>query len=73
MIAAGRSADVGRDRERVRLEHRARRISLVVGMLEERRDDRRARGVRVPAALSEAIGGFEAELHTLDSHLRDLA
>jgi hypothetical protein len=63
---------MGRELERIRLEHRAQRIKTVMGLLESRRDERRTAGAPVPAALDRAIGGFEAELLAVDVRLDDL-
>jgi hypothetical protein len=72
MTAGDRASGVGRDPERIRLEHRARRVAVVMSLLERRRDERLKRGAPVPPALSDAIGGFEAELRDLNARLRQL-
>jgi hypothetical protein len=66
------TAMTGRLTERTRLEDRTSRTSVVLTLLDGRRDDRRSDGDAVPAALSDTIGGFEAELQALDARLDDL-
>lgn len=62
---------LGVDLERIRLQHRARRIERVLDVLRERRALSRQTGPR-PAALDQAIAGFGEELGSVRRRLRAL-
>ena len=55
---------------RERLEHRERRLHLVVRELRARADARRALDGRVPAALGRAIADFENDLRATRRRIR---
>jgi hypothetical protein len=62
------TATVGRDLERRRLEHQARRLRLVVAALRERAGAASASG-GVHPALHRALGDFSAELADIRARL----
>jgi hypothetical protein len=68
---ATEATPIGSELERARLEHRARRIERVLGVLRERRTGAHT-GPR-SAALDQAIAGFGEELGAIRSRLRRLS
>jgi hypothetical protein len=60
---------LAKDLERARLAHRADRIERVLIALRERHHERSPRGA-VPAALSQSIAVFAAELTQVRAELR---
>jgi len=54
-------ASIGRELERVRLEHRERRVGLAIAALRDLCDARAKNGA-APPALRQAIAGFSQEL-----------
>lgn len=67
-----RPASLGGDLERVRLEHRARRLMHVVGALRARRESYRAGGT-VPLALGTTIRDLDRELGAVRRRLSELS
>ncbi len=67
-----RPASLAGDLERMRLEHRARRIMHVVGALRARRESYRAGGT-VPLALGTAIRDLDRELGAVRRRLSELS
>lgn len=59
--------------ERDRLEHRARRMELVIGALRDRARHHQAHSGGAPPPLLEAIVGFERELNALRHRLEEIA
>ena len=60
-VPAARATSIGRELERVRLEHRARRMSFAIAALRDI-SDARAKNGPAPPALRQAIAGFSREL-----------
>ena len=60
-IPQARGTSIGRELERVRLEHRARRMGFAIAALRDL-SDARAKNGAVPPALRQAIAGFSQEL-----------
>lgn len=58
-------ARIGRELEDDRLAHREARLRFAVRRLEERVEDKRARGHLVPLALRASLDGLRAELERI--------
>ena len=69
-ISSTSPASLGHRLEHERIEHRARRVRLVLAALQDRAVLRSRDGV-VPPPLQEAIRGFHTELRTLNQRLSD--
>jgi hypothetical protein len=66
------SRTLGAELERDRLEHRATRMTVAIGVLRQRTtENRRAPGAR-QRRLGQAIADFEAEIEAINARLRDL-
>jgi hypothetical protein len=65
------SQPIGYDLERIRLEHRARRLELAIAALNRLQDQRTAGGTRTPP-MSRATATFALELSTVRRRLVDL-
>lgn len=64
-------ASIGLELERVRLEHRARRMRFAIGALRELADSRAADGA-APPALQQAIARFSQELAQVRRRMNEL-
>jgi hypothetical protein len=73
LTALPNPASLGAALERQRLEHRARRLLRVIAALDERRLYRERSDGATPAALREAIAGFQSELGEVERRLALLA
>jgi hypothetical protein len=66
------SRTLGAELERDRLEHRATRMTVAIGVLRQRTtENRRDPGAR-QRRLGQAIADFEAEIEAINARLRDL-
>lgn len=66
------AATIAAELERDRLEHRVRRMELVIAALRDRVLHRRAVTGAIPLPLRQAIAGFELELNALRHRLAQI-
>jgi len=70
-VSRAPGASIGRELERVRLEHRARRMGFAIAALRDLSDARAQNGA-APPALRQAIAGFSQELAQVRQRIEKL-
>lgn len=70
-VPVASATSIGRELERVRLEHRARRMGFAIAALRDI-SDARAKNGAAPPALRRAIAGFSQELSQVRQRIDQL-
>lgn len=67
------TSSIGAELERDRLEHRSRRVTLVIAELRQKANERARQADAAPWCFPHLIADFETQIEAMNARLQDLA